>query len=72
MTGEVHNASLHGDDILFSQIVFADAAVHFECSDGGNYHGDLWLEACLSTFDIKKLFRAEVGAETGFGDNIVG
>jgi hypothetical protein len=51
---------------------FLHAAIHLHGADGGDDDGGSRLQARLAALDVEELLGAEIGAETGFGDDIVG
>ena len=46
--------------------------MHLERADGGDEHRAGGLEPGLAALDVEELLGAEVGAEAGFGDDVVG
>ena len=58
-------------DVLVLEVVLGDAAVHLERAHGGDDDGRRRAEAGLAALDVEELLRAEVGAEAGFGHDVV-
>ncbi len=48
------------------------AAVHLERAHGGNHHHAVGDQAGVAALDVEELLHANVGAETGFGDHVIG
>ena len=48
------------------------AAVHLERAHGGNHHHAVGDQAGVAALDVEEFFHADVGAETGFGDHVIG
>ena len=59
-------------EIRFRDLVERHAAVHFESLCGGHQHRECGLESGLSALDVVEFLRPQVGAESGFGDDVVG
>ena len=59
-------------DIDFFNFLESDTAVVFECTDRGYQYYQIGFEIGLATLDIGEFFRAEVRAETRFGDGVFG
>ena len=72
MAHEVREAAFERGEILVAELVFREAAVHFERTDGHDEHGRVGLEAAETAFDVEEFFRPQVGAESGLRDRVVG
>ena len=72
MALEVRHAGFQRLEVFLLQIFFLHAAVHLERADGGDDHDAVRREPGLAAFDVDELLRAEVGAEAGFGHDIIG
>ncbi len=59
-------------DVFGAEVVLGDAAVHLERADGGDDHHRVGLQPGLAALDVEELLGAEVGAEAGLGDDVVG
>src|SRR3546814_9416212 len=46
--------------------------MHLERADGGDDDRGRGLEASLAALDVEELFGAEIGAEAGLGDDVIG
>ena len=69
---EVYHAAIERGEILALQVRELDAAVVLERAHGGHDHRGAGLEARLAAHDIDELLRAQVGAESGLGHDVVG
>ena len=58
--------------VLVLEVVLGDAAVHLERAHGGDDDRRGRLEAGLAALDVEELLGAQVGAEAGLGDDVVG
>ena len=72
VTAEVGAALLHRLDILGAEVFLRDAAIHLQGAHGGDDDRGSRLQARLAALDVEELLGAQVGAEAGFGDDIVG
>ncbi len=72
MTLQVIAALGDGGDVLVLEVILGHAAVHLEGAHGSDDHGRRRREARLAALDVEELLGAEIGAEAGFGDDIVG
>ena len=54
------------------KVFLLDAAVHLERADGGDQHRAVRRDAGLAALDVHELLGAEIGAEAGFGDHVIG
>src|SRR5690606_35922270 len=69
---QVDHALLDRFDVFLAEIGLGDAAVHLQRAHGGDdYHGRR-LEAGLAALDVEELLGPQVGAEAGFGNDVVG
>ena len=69
---EVGHAFFQCGQILGAQFLHGNAAVVLEGTHGGDDDAGIGPEAGLAALDVEKLLGAQVGAEAGFGDDIVG
>ncbi len=69
---EIGEPSLQRSQILDAERGLGDAAVHLERARGGDDHRDRGLQPRLAALDVEEFLRAEVGAEPGFGDDVIG
>jgi hypothetical protein len=72
VTAEIGAALLDRLDVLLAEVFLLDAAIHLHGAHGGDDDRGRRLQAGLAALDVEELFRTEIGAETGFGDDIVG
>ena len=72
VAAEIGAALLHRLDVLLAEVFLLDAAVHLHRAHGGDDDRGSRLQPGLAAFDVEEFFGAEIGAETGFGDDIVG
>ena len=72
MAGEVDAAGADRLDVLLAELRLADPAIIFERADGGDDHRGGGPETGLAALDVEELLGAEIGAEAGLGDDIVG
>ena len=72
VAAEIGAALLHRLDVLLAEVFLLDAAIHLHGAHGGDDDRGRRLQAGLAALDVEEFFRAEIGAETGFGDDIVG
>ena len=72
MTCQIHSAGLHGLGIGFAQVGLGNAAVGFQRTDGSNQHHSGGMQPGRAALDVQELLGAQVGAETGLGDDVVG
>ena len=69
---EVFHTFFDRPDIDFFNSLESDTAVVFERTDRGYQYYHIGFETGLATLDIGEFFRAEVRAETRFGDGVFG
>ena len=72
MAAEIGAALLHRLDVLLAEVFLLHAAVHLERADGGDDDRRGGLQARLAALDVEEFLRAEIGAEAGLGDDVVG
>ena len=72
MTLKVRHAGFQRLQVFLLQVFFLDAAMHLQGADGGDDDDAGRLEAGLAALDVEELLGAQVSAEAGFGDDIVG
>jgi hypothetical protein len=68
---QVGHAGFQRLEVFLLEVVLLDAAVHLERADGGDHDHAIGLEARLAALDVEELLHAEVGAEAGFGDDVI-
>ena len=61
-----------GGDVFGRCVLFGHAAVEFEAAHGHHEYHAGRREPRLSAFDIQEFLAAEFGAETRFGDDVIG
>ena len=66
---EIGQAFLQGFHVFFGELVFGDAAVHFERPAGRHQHYSGSVQSRALAFDVEKLFRSQVESEPGFGNH---
>ena len=69
---EIGKAALDALDVRQFDIRLGDTAVEFQTLRRRHDDGNLRLESRLAAFDVEELLCAQVGTETGFGDDIIG
>ena len=69
---EIGEALLERRTILLLEIVLGDAAMHLERADGRDEHDAIGLQPGLAAFDVEEFLGAEIGAEAGLGDDVIG
>jgi hypothetical protein len=72
VAAEVVQSLLDRFDILVAEIVLCHATMHLECANGGDDDRRGRSQASLAAFDVEELLGAEIGAEAGFRDDVVG
>ena len=72
VAAEIGAALLDGCDILRSEIILLDAAVHLHRPHGCDDDGRVRLEVGLAALDVEEFFRPQIRTEAGFGDDVVG
>ncbi len=72
VTLEIGEALLQRREVLLLEIVLGHPAMHLERADGRHQHHAGGRQPCLAAFDVEELLGAEIGAEAGLGDHIVG
>ena len=72
VAAEIGAALLHRLDVFRAEVLLLDAAIHLHRPHGGHDHRRRRLQPGLAALDVEELFRPEIGAEAGFGDDIVG
>ncbi len=72
MPREIGEPSPNGFEVLRTKRVLGDATVHLQRPDGGDDDGSGGCEAGLAAFDVEELFRAQIGAEAGLCNDVVG
>ena len=72
MARKVGKSCLKRRQVFRAQFRFGNAAVHLQCPDGCHHNGGVRRESRHAAFDVQKLFRAEVCAESRFGYGIIG
>ena len=70
--GQVDAPLLHRICIGRGQVVGSHPAVPLEPADGGDNDGRVRLDATLPHLDVHVLLEAEVGAESGLRDHVIG
>ena len=58
--------------VFLLQVFLLDAAMHLERADGRDDHDAVGLQAGLAALDVEEFLGAEIGAEAGFGHDVVG
>ncbi len=69
---QVRDALFQTGEILDLQRLDVGATVVLERTHGRDQHDNVGPQAGFAALDVDELFGAEVGAETGLGDDIVG
>ncbi len=69
---EVRHAGFQRLEVLGLEVFLLDAAVHLQRADGRDDHRAVGRKPGLAALDVEEFFAAEVGAETGFGHDVVG
>ena len=72
MALQVGHAGVERFEVFRLEVLLLDAAVHLQRADGGDEHGAVGRQAGLAALDVEELLGAEIGAEAGFGHDIVG
>src|SRR5689334_20688828 len=72
MALEIGEAFFQCGKVLSLQVFLGYATMHLERPDGGDDHDAVGFETRLATLDVEELLGAEIGAKSGFGDDIVG
>ena len=72
VAAEIGAALLDRLDVFLAEIFLLDAAIHFHGAHGGDDDSGSRLEARLAALDVEEFFGAEIGAEAGLGDDVVG
>ena len=72
VAAEIGAAFLHRLDVLLTEIFLLDAAVHLHRPHRRDDDCRGRLQAGLAALDVEEFFSAEIGAEAGFGHDIVG
>ena len=71
VTLQVRAALPHRCDVFGGKVGLRHPAMHLERADRGDQHDGIRLEARHAALDVHELFRAQIGAEAGFGHDIV-
>jgi hypothetical protein len=69
---EVGHALAQGCEVLGSEVLLVDAAVHLQRAHCRDDHRQVGPQAGLAALDVDELLGAQVGAEAGLGDDPVG
>jgi hypothetical protein len=69
---DVGQAAAEGVEVLAAQVDQLHAAVELERAHRGHHHRAGRAQAGDAALDVDELLRTQVGAETGFGDDVVG
>ena len=72
MTAQIGATGSDGIDVLAAQIALLHAAIHLQGANGGNEHRHSGFQPALAALDIEEFLGAQIGSETGLGDDIVG
>ena len=72
MALQIGHAGFERLEVLVLEVLFLDAAMHLQRADGGDQHRAVRRDAGLAALDVEELLAAEVGAEAGFGHDVVG
>ena len=72
MADEVGRTGLDGFEVGLVQVSLGNAAVALEGADGRHQHTGAGCDARIAALDVQELFCAQVGTETGLGDDIIG
>ena len=72
VAAEIGAALLDRLDVFLAEVFLLDAAIHLHGPHGGDDDRRRRLQPGLAALDVEELLRAEIGAEAGFGDDVVG
>ena len=72
MAREVGKSAFERRDILLPQSVARDAAMHLQRAHGRHDDRGVRLQPGLAAFDVEEFLGAEIGAEPGLGDDVIG
>ena len=68
---EIGAAFLDRTDVLRTEILALDPAIHLERAYGRDDHRGVRGETGLAAFDVQELLGAQIGTKTGLGDHVV-
>ena len=68
---EIRHAAPERRKILMRKLALRHAAVHFKRADGSDHHNGIGHKPRRTAFDVKKLFRPEVGSESRLGHGVI-
>ena len=71
MGAEIGKSGFKGGKVFGVQIRFGNAAVHLQRAHRGDEDDGIGIKPRFAGKDVKELFGSEVGAETGFGYDII-
>ena len=72
MSFKMGNAFFKCREIFLAQIRQIDTAVVFEGTNSDNDNGAVGAQSGFPANDIDKFLRPQIGAETAFGDYVIG
>ena len=72
MNFQIGKSSAERFGIFFAEFVLVNAAVHFQSPYRGDENDGSRFQPACAAFDVKEFFRAQIGAEPGFGYDIIG
>ena len=72
MPQQIGQAAFDRAEILLAERLLVGATMQLERPYRGHDHGQAGRQSCLTALDIEELLGSEVGAEAGFGHDIVG
>ena len=70
MAKQIRQSFFQSGKIFFRQFGFGKPAVHFQGAHGSHHHRRIGHKPRHTAFDIEKLFRSEIRAETRFRNGV--
>ena len=69
---QVGHAGFQRLEVFLLEVGLLHPTMHLERTDGGDQHHAVGRQTRLATLDVEEFLAAEIGAEAGFGDDVVG